>query len=113
MEREKRYSQMTEYELRQEIASLHEKARKAEQMGMVSEFSVLERKAVMAKAYLLDPADFKAGEIYQVETDPGTYFKINYMNGVFAWGYRLNGTGEEEALPISMLKKLEQSNDHN
>ena len=53
MHQEKRYSSMTEHELRQEIAKLLEMARKAEQMGMVSEYAVLERKAVMAKAYLL------------------------------------------------------------
>ncbi|WP_156324506.1 YfhH family protein [Bacillus sp. FJAT-27245] len=103
MEREKRYSAMTEYELRSEIAALNEKARKAEQMGMVNEFAVLERKAMMAKAYLLDPKIFKPGEMYEIEGDPGSYFKIDYLNGVFAWGYRLGGTGQEEALPISML----------
>ncbi|WP_316570307.1 YfhH family protein [Neobacillus sp. YIM B06451] len=103
MEREKRYSAMTEYELRREIATLNEKARKAEQMGMVNEYAVLERKAVMAKAYLLDPNSFKPGEIYEIDGDPGSYFKIDYLNGVFAWGYRLGGTGQEEALPISML----------
>lgn len=99
-----RYSTMSRYELQQEIALLHEKARKAEQLGMENEFAVLERKAVMAKAYLLNPADFKPGDIYQIEGDPGVYFKIDYMNGVFAWGYRLGGHGKEEALPISMLK---------
>lgn len=106
MPQEKRYSDMTEHELKQEIASLKEKARKAEQMGMVSEFAVLERKVQMAKAYLMDPESFKPGEIYEVEGDPGQYFKIDYMNGVFAWGYRLKGDGQEEALPISMLKEL-------
>ncbi|MDQ1147326.1 hypothetical protein QE429_004153 [Bacillus sp. SORGH_AS 510] len=106
MPQEKRYSVMTEHELKQEIASLKEKARKAEQMGMVSEFAVLERKVQMAKAYLMDPESFKPGEIYEVEGDPGQYFKIDYMNGVFAWGYRLKGDGQEEALPISMLKEL-------
>nr|WP_263323086.1 YfhH family protein [Neobacillus sp. Marseille-Q6967] len=104
MQQEKRYSEMTEQELKQEIAMLKEKARKAEQMGMVNEFAVLERKAVMARAYLLDPNSFKPGEIYQIEGAPGAYFKIDYMNGVFAWGYRLQGDGKEEALPISMLK---------
>ncbi|OCA83327.1 hypothetical protein A8F94_19710 [Bacillus sp. FJAT-27225] len=103
MQEEKRYSQMTEYELKQEIALLKEKARKAEQMGIVNEFAVLERKAVMAKAYLLDPDNYKPGEIYAIEGDPGSHFKIDYLNGVFAWGYRLNGDGKEEALPISML----------
>jgi hypothetical protein len=103
---EMRYSQMTQLELNQEIASLREKARKAEQLGMVNEFAVLERKAVMAKAYLLNPHDFKPGEIYHIESDPGSYFKVDYLNGVFAWGFRLNGNGKEEALPISMLTEV-------
>jgi hypothetical protein len=102
---EKRYSEMSEFELNQEIRLLHEKARKAEQMGMVNEYSVLERKIDMAKAYLLNPDDFKPDEIYEIEQDPGSFFKIHYMNGVFAWGTRLNGQDKEEALPISLLKK--------
>ncbi|MDQ0273616.1 YfhH family protein [Cytobacillus purgationiresistens] len=105
---EKRYSAMNQYELQQEIASLKEKARKAEQMGMLNEFAVLERKAVMAKSYLLNPDEFIPGEMYQIEGDPGVYFKIDYMNGVFAWGFRLSGNTEQEALPIAMLKKLER-----
>jgi hypothetical protein len=105
MEKEKRYSELTEFELHQEIAKLNEKARKAEQLGMVNEYAVLERKAIMAKAYLLDPADFKPGDIYEIDGDPGAYFKIDYLNGVFAWGYRLAGTQKEEALPISMLRR--------
>lgn len=104
MENEKRYSQMTVAELKAEIAKVTEEARKAEQLGMVNQFAVLERKAVMAKAYLLDPADFKPGEIYAIDGDHGSYFKIDYLNGVFAWGYRLGGSGKEEALPISLLK---------
>ncbi|MFC4801188.1 YfhH family protein [Neobacillus sp. GCM10023253] len=106
MQQEKRYSDMTEQELRQEISKLQEKARKAEQMGMVSEFAVLERKVLMAKAYILDPSTFKPGEIYEIEGAPGEYFKIDYMNGVFAWGYRTKGDGTQEALPISLLKWL-------
>ncbi|MBM7650593.1 YfhH family protein [Neobacillus cucumis] len=105
-QQERRYSEITEHELRQEIADLKEKARKAEQMGMVNEFAVLERKVQMARAYMMDPDSFKPGEIYQIEGDPGEYFKIDYMNGVFAWGYRLQGDGKEEALPISMLTPL-------
>ncbi|WP_064093948.1 YfhH family protein [Rossellomorea aquimaris] len=103
MEQERRYSQMTEHELKQEIAQLKEKARKAEQLGIVNEFAVLERKALMAQAYLMDPSEYQAGGIYAIEGDPGTYFKIDYLNGVFAWGYRLGGNGQEEALPISLL----------
>jgi hypothetical protein len=103
---EKRYSDLTEYELQQEISRLNEKARKAEQMGMVNEYAVLERKAIMAKAYLLNPNEFKPKEIYEIEGDPGKYFQVEYLNGVFAWGYRLGESKDEEALPISMLKLL-------
>ena len=109
MSREKRYSEMTDYELNQEIASLRDKARKAEQMGRVSELAVYERKIAMAKSYMLNPDDFKPDEIYQIDGDPGSYFKINYMNGVFAWGSRIGGEEKEEALPISLLIKLEQN----
>lgn len=105
---EKRYSEMTIYELQEELAYLHEKARKAEQMGMVNEFAVLERKAIMVKAYMLDPGDFPIGEIYEIIGDPGKYFKVSYMNGVFAWGYRLGGSGQEEGIPISMLGTLKK-----
>ncbi|WP_269433476.1 YfhH family protein [Bacillus sp. CHD6a] len=106
MEQEKRYSQMTPHELHQEIAMLKEKARKAEQLGIVNEFAVLERKITMAKAYMLDPNDFTPGDVYEIEGDPGVHFKITYMNGVFAWGHRMHGyttSKEEEGLPISML----------
>jgi hypothetical protein len=108
MQQEKRYSQLTEHELRQEIAKLREQARKAEQLGMVNEFAVLERKVLMAQAYLLNPDSFMPGEIYELEGDPGQYFKIEYLNGVFAWGYRLKGDGKEEAVPISILKGLKK-----
>ncbi len=106
MHQEKRYSELSEHELRQEIATLQEKARKAEQLGRVNEFAVLERKVLMARAYLISPDSFEPGEIYELEGDPGQYFKIDYLNGVFAWGYRLKGDGKEEAVPISMLRRV-------
>ena len=56
----------------------------------------------MAKAYLLDPNDFKPGETYFMEDN--SVFELSYMNGYFAWGYR-NGQKELEAIPISLLKK--------
>ncbi|HEX7066434.1 MAG TPA: YfhH family protein [Bacillales bacterium] len=100
---EKRFSEMTEQELQHEIAALSEKARKAEQLGIVNEYAVLERKITMAKSYLINPNDFKPGEVYEIEGDPGSTFEISFMNGTFAWGYR-NGSKEEKAFPISMLK---------
>ncbi|MDG5473334.1 YfhH family protein [Jeotgalibacillus sp. ET6] len=103
MSTEKRYSLMTKHELEQEIANVKEKARKAEQLGYVNEFAVLERKAIMASCYLLNPKDYRPGTVYAISNDPGSYFKIDYLNGVFAWGYRLKGEKKLEALPIAML----------
>ncbi|MBR0629170.1 YfhH family protein [Bacillus altitudinis S70-5-12] len=99
---EKRYSEMTEYELKQEIAALSEKARKAEQLGIVNEYAVLERKIDMAKAYLLDPAAIQTKTTYHIK-DTDEQFYVEYLNGVFAWGYRVSEPNKEDALPISML----------
>jgi hypothetical protein len=106
MQRDKLYSEMTEFEINQEIAVLNDKAKKASQLGIVNEYAVLERKVALAKSYLLNPDDFKPGEIYEINGDPGSYFKVDNLNGVFAWGYRLGGDKKEEALPISLLKNL-------
>jgi hypothetical protein len=101
---EKKFSEMTEYELKQAIANLREQARKAEQLGIINEFAVLERRALMAEAYLLNPDDFQSGEIYRLKNEPGEFFKVDYKKGVFAWGYRLHGDGREEGIPISILE---------
>ncbi|WP_211272935.1 YfhH family protein [Anaerobacillus alkalidiazotrophicus] len=99
---EKRYSQMTEFELHQEITKLNDKSKKAEQMGMINELAVYERKITMARSYLLNhPDDFKAGETY--ELNDGSLFHISHMNGIFAWGFRIGNENEEEAFPISLL----------
>lgn len=101
----KRYSMMTEHELRMEISTLNDQAKKAEQLGMVNEYAVLERKAILAKSYLLNPKDFKENEVYEIESDPGVLFQIDYMNGVFAWGKRKIEGSQEEGIPIALLKK--------
>ncbi len=96
---------MTEHELRMEISTLNDQAKKAEQLGMINEYAVLERKAVLAKSYLLNPIDFKPNEVYEIEGDPGVLFQIDYMNGVFAWGKRKIDGSQEEGIPIALLKK--------
>ncbi|KGR89962.1 hypothetical protein CD30_14220 [Ureibacillus massiliensis 4400831 = CIP 108448 = CCUG 49529] len=101
---EKSYAQMSEQELREEIAKLKEKARKAEQLGIVNEFAVYERKAIMAASYLMDPKSIEKGEIYRIDGAPGEFFKVEYLKGRFAWGYRLGGEQFEEALPIALLQ---------
>lgn len=106
METEKHYSEMNENELRSEVASLMEKARKAEQMGMISEYAVHQRKAVMVQSYLVDPESIKPGEMYRIEGDEGMFFQVDYLKGLFAWGHRLGGEKAIEALPIAMLKDV-------
>lgn len=106
MTTDKKYSDMTEHELRTEIANLREKARKAEQLGIVNEYAVYQRKVVMAEAFLIDPATIDIGEIYRIEGDEGMFFQVDYLKGRFAWGHRLGGTLAKEALPISMLKSV-------
>ncbi len=95
---------MSETELHNEIAILNEKAKKAEQMGIVNEVAVLKRKIVMAKAYLLNPEDFKPGQIFYIEDESGAMFTVSYLKGTFAWGFK-SGSDELTAYPISLLKK--------
>lgn len=102
-----RYSDYSIEQLRQEVGRFKEKAQKAEQLGNISEVAIYERKMQVALAYTLNPEDFEANEVYALNTDPGHTFKINYVNGVFAWGHRINLLDEtyatEEAIPISLL----------
>ena len=100
----KRYSEMTPYELREEIGVLKEQAIKAEQLGIVNEFDVLMRKIAMARAYITDINKFHIGETYELVEEPGILFEITYFNGVFAWGHKQNDN-EEIGIPISLLQE--------
>lgn len=107
-----RYSDYSVEQLRQEIGKLKEKAQKAEQLGNVSEVAINERKIQVALAYTMNPDDFIANGVYQLKTDPGHTFRVNYINGVFAWGHRMNLLDEtyetEEAIPISLLGDVQK-----
>lgn len=103
---EKNYASMTEQELRNEVAALKEKARRAEQLGIVNEYAVYERKALMAASYLVDLDSIKLGEMYRLDGSPGEYFMVERLKGRFAWGYRLGGDRYEEALPVAMLQPM-------
>ncbi|MEK4427059.1 YfhH family protein [Solibacillus sp. FSL K6-1523] len=100
------YNSMTEQELRQEIANIREKSRKAEQLGIVNEFAVYERKALMAEAYLVDLDTIIPGEMYRITGSPGEFFQVDYLKGRFAWGHRLGSDRYEEALPVSILQPM-------
>ena len=100
---EQNYASMTEQQLREEIAMLKEKSRKAEALGIVNEYAVYERRALMAAAYLVDLNTIIPGEIYRLDGAPGEFFVVDRLKGRFAWGYRLGGNRFEEALPVSIL----------
>lgn len=107
-----RYSDYSIEQLYKEIGELKEKAQKAEQLGNLSEVQVNERKMQVAISYTMNPDDFQADEIYSLKTEAGFRFKISYINGVFAWGHRINLLDEiydkKEALPIALLGKKEK-----
>ncbi|MCG5104990.1 YfhH family protein [Oceanobacillus alkalisoli] len=104
-----RYSDYSVEQLYKEIGELKEKAQKAEQLGNISEVQINERKMQVAISYTMNPADFKPEEIYQLKMEPGFRFLIEYIDGIFAWGYRINLLDERyekiEALPIALLGK--------
>jgi hypothetical protein len=100
---ENNYASMTEQQLREEIAMLKEKARKSEALGIVNEYAVYERRALMAAAYLVDLSTIIPGEMYRLDGSPGEFFVVDRLKGRFAWGYRLGGNKFEEALPVSIL----------
>lgn len=102
---EKNYAVMTEQELRDEIAMLKEKSRKAEQMGIVNEYAVYERRALMAASYLIDLDTITPG-MYRIDGSPGEFFMVERLKGRFAWGYRLGGERFEEALPVAILAPM-------
>src|SRR5699024_8723621 len=100
-----RYSDYTVEQLREELGKLVEERQKAEQLGEVQKVTILERKIQIVTSYTLNPSAFQANDTHELINDSGHRFKINYINGIMAWGHRVNLLGElyerEEALPIS------------
>src|SRR5699024_3997047 len=101
------YSDYTIEQLRKELGKLKEESQKDEQLGEISRVENLERKIQMVASYMLNPSDFVPGNVHELNGDPGHTFKINFIDGMMAWGHRINLLGEtyekEEALQISML----------
>jgi|SRR5690625_3732922 len=101
------YSDLTVEQLREELAKLVEKSQRAQQLGEISQYEIYERKIQIVSSYMLNPDAFKSGEQYTLKGDPSYTFKINYIDGIMAWGHRINLLGQplkkEEALPISLL----------
>lgn len=104
MNNDKKFVEMTEYELKNAIAEYCEKMRKSEMMGILNEYEVYKRKALIAESYLVDTSKIEVGKVYGLVGDTPSYFKVERINGVFAWGFRLKGSKIEEGIPVSLLQ---------
>lgn len=101
------YSDYTVEQLREELGKLVEESQKAQQLGDVSKYEIYERKIQMVSSYMMNPDEFKVGDVHRLKGDPGYTFKITLIEGIMAWGHRINLLGQqveqEEALPIALL----------
>lgn len=78
--------------------------RRAEMMGVENEYRVLERQVIIAECYLIDLSLIEKGKIYKVISQENHYFKVEYVKGIFAWGFFVNGDEKETGIPVSMLQ---------
>lgn len=99
----KRYSQMTEEELRLELNKLEDQRK---QSLAENEQHILEQKINLAQAYMIDPNIIQVESWYRIKGKL-EHFHVDYINGVFAWG-TLKGSTEQVAFPISLLKTIDQ-----
>lgn len=95
---------MTRFEIETYIETLTEKMQKAEMMGIENEYRVIERQIIIAECYLVDLSEIEKGKIYPLKDDPNHYFKVDYLKGLFAWGFFIGGDEAETGIPVSLLK---------
>ena len=96
--------QMTRKELNHYIQTKREKMRRAEMMGIENEYRVLERQVLIAECYLIYLSLIEKGKIYKVISQEDHYFKVEYVKGIFAWGFFVNGDEKETGIPVSLLQ---------
>ncbi|WP_316640255.1 YfhH family protein [Salinicoccus roseus] len=95
---------MTRRELEAYIAEKREAMRKAEMMGVENEYRVLERQVLIAESYFIDLSLIEPGKIYKIISNEDHYFKVEYVKGIFAWGFFVGGEDRETGIPVSMLQ---------
>lgn len=95
---------MTRREIDAYIGTKREAMRKAEMMGVENEYRVNERQVLIAESYLIDLSQIEKGKIYKIVSNEDHYFKVEYIKGVFAWGFFIGGNERETGIPVSMLQ---------
>lgn len=95
---------MTRREIDEYIAEKREAMRKAEMFGVENEYRVNERQVLIAESYLIDLSQIEKGKIYKLVSNEDHYFKVEYIKGVFAWGFFIGGMERETGIPVSMLQ---------
>lgn len=108
-----RYKRYSHEQLQAEEMELLEKLQAAKQSGRNSHIAVNSRKIEIVRSYRLNPADFKPGEIRELKEEPDYLFKIKEVNGVVAWGHRMDGLTHDIAEEkVAILIALLGSNVH-
>ncbi|WLV24606.1 DUF1811 family protein [Aciduricibacillus chroicocephali] len=92
----------------EEEKMLKEKLRQAKIEKSKNHIAIYTRKIEIVRSFMLNPADFQQGDLFELIEDPDHLFEINEIKGVFAWGYKINKvTGErsleEEGFLLAML----------
>lgn len=104
-----RYKRYSKEQLQAEVIILQEKLQEAEKSGQRNHVAVNRRKIEIVRSYMLDQADFKPGDIWELKEEPESRFKIDGVSGVVAWGYRVDSLNhkttyeEREAVLIALL----------
>lgn len=73
-------------------------------LGVENEYRVNERQVLIAESYMIDLSQIEKGKIYKLVSNEDHYFKVEYLKGVFAWGFFIGGTEKETGIPVSMLQ---------
>lgn len=104
----KRFSELNDQELNKQITDFEAELKELKNSDNESRKAVVEQKLLVARSYKLNRSNFKTGRLYYLEDTDTHIFKLNYINGVFAWGSKIQiGTkreNREEALPLALLK---------
>jgi len=89
------YKRYTIEQLQQEEQDLKEKLTQAKNLQQKNHIAVYQRKIEIVQSYMLDKSQFQPGDTREILADPTHVLKINEVNGVVAWGQRINKSTQQ------------------